>query len=212
LPNWKQNLFTREYISEAELTFDAFGLHFDLYITYPDGALANATGLTGTVGGDQITGLSSYFGHVSIGVISSYPYVNSDGITFRVGATNYIIEADYNPALGLVPDVFTSASTDYAMATNIALTYLACFASGTRIATATGQVPVERLRVGDLVRTLSGQDWPVCWIGHRHVETRRHPKPNQVWPVRISADAFAPAMPLRDLWLSPDHAVFVDGV
>ena len=30
--------------------------------------------------------------------------------------------------------------------------------------------------------------------------------------MRVSAHAFGEAAPGRDLWLSPDHAVFVDGV
>jgi hypothetical protein len=33
-----------------------------------------------------------------------------------------------------------------------------------------------------------------------------------VWPVRIAAGAFGAGMPERDLFVSPDHAVFVDNV
>jgi hypothetical protein len=33
-----------------------------------------------------------------------------------------------------------------------------------------------------------------------------------VWPVRVAAGAFGEKIPHRDLWLSPDHAVYVDGV
>jgi hypothetical protein len=33
-----------------------------------------------------------------------------------------------------------------------------------------------------------------------------------VWPVRVAAGAFGPARPTRDLYLSPDHAVFVEDV
>ncbi len=53
---------------------------------------------------------------------------------------------------------------------------------------------------------------PVHWIGHRRVDCRQHPKPRTVWPVRIAAEAFGPGRPARDLLLSPDHALFVDGV
>ena len=36
-------------------------------------------------------------------------------------------------------------------------------------------------------------------------------RPHDVWPVRVSAGAFGDAQPGRDLLLSPDHAVFLDG-
>ncbi len=89
---------------------------------------------------------------------------------------------------------------------------VACYRSGTRIATPAGERVVESLALGDLVLTMSGEARPVVWIGHRHVACRRHPMPENVWPVRVLAAAFGDAMPRRDLWLSPDHAVFIDDV
>jgi len=44
------------------------------------------------------------------------------------------------------------------------------------------------------------------------VECRQHPRPHTVWPVRVAAGAFGPRRPQRDLWLSPDHALFLQGV
>jgi hypothetical protein len=73
-------------------------------------------------------------------------------------------------------------------------------------------VPVEQLVEGDLALTYQGVAVLVQWIGYRHVSCRRHPKPEKVWPVRVAAGAFGDNLPHRDLWLSPDHAVYVDDV
>jgi hypothetical protein len=87
-----------------------------------------------------------------------------------------------------------------------------CFAAGTRLRTPHGDVAVESLRAGDLVLTASGEIRPVKWIGHRDVDCVRHATPEKVWPVRVAAHAFGAGLPVRDLYLSPDHAVFVGGV
>ncbi|MBN8906484.1 MAG: Hint domain-containing protein, partial [Rhodospirillales bacterium] len=91
-----------------------------------------------------------------------------------------------------------------------------CFAAGTRILTDRGEVPVEQLREGDRVITVNvpgpRRALPVEWIGHRRVDCSRHPEPRKVYPVRVRKDAFAPGMPSRDVWLSPDHAVYADDV
>ena len=87
---------------------------------------------------------------------------------------------------------------------------IACFAAGTRIATASGETAVEHLRPGKMVRTQSGRLAPIRWIGHRRIDCRRHPKPDSVRPIAIAPGAFGPGRPARPLLLSPDHAVFVD--
>jgi hypothetical protein len=90
---------------------------------------------------------------------------------------------------------------------------LACFAAGTRIATPQGPVAVESLKVGDEVRTvLGGKPQAITWVGHRRIDCTKHNAPRLVWPVRIAAGAFGPGQPSRDLLLSPDHAVYADGV
>ena len=81
------------------------------------------------------------------------------------------------------------------------------FAEGRRIATEDGPMPVERLRMGARVALARGGTAEVLWLGHRAVEVARHPRPQDVRPVRIADGAFAPGVPTRDLLLSPDHAV-----
>ncbi|WP_240661736.1 Hint domain-containing protein, partial [Nioella ostreopsis] len=50
-----------------------------------------------------------------------------------------------------------------------------CFAAGTLIATAAGEVPVEDLRIGDSVTTAEGRAVSVKWIGRQTVHTRFGP-------------------------------------
>ena len=103
-------------------------------------------------------------------------------------------------------------SSDFSYVVRNSNTYVtACFAAGTRIAGAFGKVPVEALQVGEKVRTASGRLATVRWLGHRRTNLKQHPKPYDVMPVRIRAGAFGDHLPTRDLVLSPDHAVFVDG-
>ena len=117
-------------------------------------------------------------------------------------------------------DTFTLTGQDYTNATftltgDIVTTDAPCFCAGTLILTDQGERAVESLEVGDLVVTL--QDgmktlMPVRWLGQRRVVVAQHFEPEHVDPVRIMRDAVAPGMPVRDLFVSPDHALFLDGM
>jgi collagen type I/II/III/V/XI/XXIV/XXVII alpha len=85
-----------------------------------------------------------------------------------------------------------------------------CFRNGTRISTERGEVAVEAIEAGDKVRVLVGDRLaPAIWAGRREVDCARHPQPRKVWPARVAAGAFGPETPHADLFLSPDHAVYV---
>lgn len=86
-----------------------------------------------------------------------------------------------------------------------------CFLAGTRIRTLEGEVAVETLKRGDLVMTTDGIAKPVRWLGRQTISTL-FSDPRRAWPVRVRAGALAHNMPSRDLVLSPDHALLVDGV
>ena len=85
-----------------------------------------------------------------------------------------------------------------------------CYCAGTPILTDSGERPVENLRIGDNVITLSGAARPIRWIGHRRLDIPRHPSPDHIRPVLIQAGAIADGMPRRPLRVSPDHALLIE--
>ena len=88
----------------------------------------------------------------------------------------------------------------------------ACLASGTRIRTSEGDIPVEALKLGDLVLTTSGALRPICWLGHRTMNCRLARTPIDVLPIRIGANAIDAGKPERDLFVSPGHALCISVV
>ncbi|BBF93613.1 Hint domain-containing protein [Blastochloris tepida] len=85
-----------------------------------------------------------------------------------------------------------------------------CFMPGTLIRTPAGDVAVETLKTGDAVTTTDGRAVAVRWIGRQTVATRFCDELKL--PVRIRAGALGDNLPQRDLLVSGDHALFLDGV
>ena len=136
-----------------------------------------------------------------------------------VNGNTLIVNWSSNAATGSYS--FTNVSfaggtpANFSVSTNVGVgsVQLGCFAEGTRVRTARGLVAVEQLQEGDMLpMATGGAEQPIVWIGQTRVNCRAHPDPESVWPVRIAADAFGPGLPVRDLWLTPDHAVFVNDV
>ncbi|WP_072397120.1 Hint domain-containing protein [Hyphomicrobium sp. CS1GBMeth3] len=90
---------------------------------------------------------------------------------------------------------------------------LPCFLRGTSILTDKGDVPVEALSIGDRVITVSGVARPIKWVGQRTYRRGAGSQwPESIEPIRVARSALADNVPSADLYLSPLHALYIDGV
>jgi Hint domain len=201
--------------------------------------LADQSAIVGTYGANAtitITGTSVSGGFIDFtGTIVSSNFFANGTITGNFlgnDATDFLLNAQSVPGVGSAflyvtntpaqqPGTVAPNNTAQVsdVLNNVAYTSPACFADGTLIETTRGPVAVESLSIGDQVvihdadrRGTSERTRPIVWIGHRAVECTRHPRPGDVLPVRVRTGAFGDGMPRRDLLLSPDHAVYIDGV
>jgi autotransporter passenger strand-loop-strand repeat protein len=130
----------------------------------------------------------------------------SDVLQITEGGFTYDLQliGDYTgDTFVLSPDSAHPAGTDV---------NIACYRRGTLILTQHGQKPVEELKIGDQIMTMSGVARPIKWIGRRSYSGRFIMGRKNVLPVCIKAGALEDSVPERDLWISPNHAMYLDGL
>ncbi len=117
------------------------------------------------------------------------------------GATSYTLDlaGDYNPS------GFTLVA-DGTGGTLVSATPL-CFGKGTRILTPGGEVPVERLAVGDAVITARGRSRRIVWTGSATFIVGGANR-----PVIVRRGALPGGMPSRDLRLTAGHSLLFGDV
>lgn len=83
-----------------------------------------------------------------------------------------------------------------------------CFGSGARVATPQGSAYVEALCIGDAILTHDGRAVAVKWVGRQTLV----PRFSRLRMIRVAEGALGDGLPLRDLVLTADHALMLDGV
>lgn len=86
-----------------------------------------------------------------------------------------------------------------------------CFADGTHLLTPSGPCKVEDLNVGDLVMIADGRTAPVRWVFVKKWSAQDMSAHRNLAPICISKDAFGVGLPERDLRLSQQHRILVEG-
>ncbi len=191
--------------------FDGVSITNFASLQFNPSALWTISGISGVngLGGPNISGFVTgdtidltnfaYASLTSVSYISGEVTLTNSGGATTLNMTGGFTTADFH------------ASSDGASGTDLTVTFTGmCFATGTRIRTADGEVAVEDLCEGDRVLTVSGRAQPIRWIGHRKIDFLNHPNRQRILPVRIAAHAFGPGLPERALVLSPDHSVFLE--
>lgn len=84
-----------------------------------------------------------------------------------------------------------------------------CFTPGSLIATRHGPMPVEGLRIGDLLLTRDNGFRPVLWVGHSKYKLSGSTGGARLQPVLIKAHSLGDGVPQNDLLVSPDHQMLL---
>jgi len=181
-------------------------------IQFADGAASTLVIGAGVTLANTITGFSDN---------DTIDFVGFDAATTKVGfdhATNILSVTDglgHSQTLQFSGDF--SGLTFSANASADGVSIVACYGLGTLIETEAGDVTVESLKIGDLVRTLSGALRPIKWIGTRSYAGRFIAMNRDLLPVCFKAgslgeNALGESLPRRDLLISPHHAMYIDGL
>ncbi|MFQ6552376.1 Hint domain-containing protein [Aestuariibius insulae] len=86
-----------------------------------------------------------------------------------------------------------------------------CFTPGARIATSRGERRIEDLREGDKIVTRDNGLQEIRWIGSTRVERLDLEAKAHLRPILIKAGALGGGLPERDMMVSPNHRMLMQG-
>ncbi|ARW10056.1 Hint domain-containing protein [Acetobacter ascendens] len=90
-----------------------------------------------------------------------------------------------------------------------------CFLKDSLIKTENGSVPVQNIVPGEMISVFingAEEQKEVVWAGTAHVVVNANlPEDQAGYPVRILKDAFAENVPCKDMLITSEHCLFVEG-
>ncbi|WP_424810493.1 Hint domain-containing protein [Roseococcus sp. YIM B11640] len=177
-------------------------------VSISDGAAGSSQLTVGESVTVSVIGLSGTFQGTYVQTVNGTPVtflVIQSGSTYRLFAEFQPINSTVSSAAdAALPDTISSSSFNTAP-------FWTCFLASTAIATPQGGRAVETLAAGDLVLTQDGRVVPIRWVGRQSVVTVFSGGEGRE-PVRIAAGALGQGLPARDLRVTSDHALVLDGM
>ncbi|OYU48738.1 MAG: hypothetical protein CFE31_09865 [Rhizobiales bacterium PAR1] len=185
---------------------------------YLDGG-AGADILTGGAGDDMLTGgggadvfkFGAGFGADVITDLGGTDRIDLTAITSVTSLANLRFQQVGNNVVVVVPGANGGTIVVEGSTVNFVRNHIdvACLLRGTQVLTPAGEVAVETLEIGDEVMTIDGSAKSIKWIGRRGYARAFVEGNKRIAPVKFSAGSLSEAVPSRDLFVSPDHAVLV---
>ncbi|MGO9698446.1 MAG: Hint domain-containing protein, partial [Xanthobacteraceae bacterium] len=167
------------------------------------GNLLPGTTISGFVSGDTIDLASIKNVAGSLAVMNPV----TDVLTVTEGTQTYTLDFSGN----FVGDLFQLTADNGGAGPGTDITEeTPCYCPGTLIRTPCGNKRIEKLQIGDEVMTASGAARPIKWIGRRSYGGRFVMGRKDILPICIKAGALADNVPKRDLWISPNHAMYFE--
>jgi len=174
----------------------------ELFVTYADYATVTFTATNGTTFSARMSIVQLSNGDV---YMIEDPTAESAGIGFTTNAAGRTVESfnltglsTSRTGISIEEEQFWASSS-----------FPVCFVAGTRIMTDTGEVAVETLRQGDLVKTIDHGLQPVRWIGVQQKSGAALAAASNLRPVRIKAGALGDGFPQNDLLVSQQHRMLI---
>ncbi|MDR9403806.1 MAG: Hint domain-containing protein [Halothece sp. Uz-M2-17] len=216
------NTYREIGVSSLEGIFTSDGTDYNAVMTTQDFAASNSNPfLTGVVYDDNLVTDDDFYtvgegiGGVTVTAVDTTNASNTF-TTSTLTAGGYHIElpsGTYN--ITFSGDLDNDGQSDDSVSDTVTITDqnikydIECFLTGTLIATEHGEKAVETLQIGDYVKTADGSLERVKWIG---IQTyyRAFATPFRSHPILIKAGALGKGIPKRDLYTSPDHALYLE--
>jgi hypothetical protein len=220
---------TAGYVPNGARAADGTYTSFGLYVQHvaADGTVSTVSTTANVDPGGSQEPTFGYFGELSNGNLAFQEVGHTKADIFNP-TTNVLVRDALDVPTGTyagtgtgasylsVPQAIATASGAGIAALSVdssnELTAVACYATGTLIETDRGEIAVEALAIGDRVVTVSGEARPIHWLGRRSYGGRFIMGRKDILPICFKAGALDDNVPRRDLWVSPHHAMYCEGV